>query len=100
VMYTNQWEKARDWPNVVNFKHIKEGNKWIKSAARAYNRAHPVNKRSTQAKRHKGKGLFCFKTRQMLRIIKMNVLITKGLTRKRLNCFCFQVSLESGANLL
>ena len=61
VMYTNQREKTRDLLNVVNFKHIQEGKKLIKSATTAYNRARPANKRSIQAKRHKGKGLFCFK---------------------------------------
>ncbi len=60
VVYTNQREKARDLLNVVNFKHIQEGKKLIKSATTAYNRARPANKRSIKAKRHKGKGLFRF----------------------------------------
>ena len=58
-MYTNRREKARDLQNVINYKYI-GGKKLIKSATMAYNRASLENKRSIQAKRYKGKALFCF----------------------------------------
>ena len=61
VMYTNRRVKSRDCLNIVNYNLKRRGRKLVKSYTTVYNRSRPKNKRSIQAKKHKGKGLFCFK---------------------------------------
>ena len=61
VMYTNRRVKARDCLNIVNYNLEKRGKKPVKSYNTVYNRSRPKNTRSIQAKKHRGKGLFCFK---------------------------------------
>ncbi len=99
VMYTNQREKARDLLNVVNFKHIQEGKKLIKSATTAYNRARPANKRSIQAKRHKGKGLFSFKKPPKAEDNQNESTHHQRCHVKNIDGFCFQVGLKNNTNL-
>lgn len=61
VMYTNKRVKKEDLLSIANYKLRERGKKLIKSANTVYNRSRPRNMRSVQAKRHSGKGLFCFK---------------------------------------
>jgi hypothetical protein len=98
-MYTSQREKARDLLNVVIFKHIKEGKKLIKSATMAYNRARPANKRSIQAKRHKGKGLFSFKKPPKAEDNQNESTHHQRCHVKNIDGFCFQVGLKNNTNL-
>lgn len=61
VLYLNHRVKAKDLKNTVNHFKEKHGKKLIRSNTTIYNRSRPRNKRSIQAKRHIGKGLFCAK---------------------------------------
>ena len=60
-MYTNRRVKSSNLLNIAKFKLLQKGKKLIKSATTAWNRSKPRNKRSHQAKKHIGKGLFCTK---------------------------------------
>ena len=51
--------KVRDLKNIVNWNLTERGKKPIKSAITACIQSRPKNKRSTQAKRQRGKMLFC-----------------------------------------
>ena len=64
VMYTNRRVKKRDLLNIANYKLVCKNKKMIKSATTVYNRCKPRSIRSVQAKRHKGKELFCTKKPQ------------------------------------
>ena len=59
TMFTNRRVKVRDLKNIANENLHQRGLKPIKSFVTAWNRSRPKNKRSLQAKRHKGKMLFC-----------------------------------------
>ena len=61
VLYTGQRVKKKNLLSIANYRLAQRGKKLIKSATTVYNRARPRNKRSLQAKRHCGKGLFCWK---------------------------------------
>lgn len=61
VMYTNRRVKKRDLLNIANYRLASKNKKLIKSATTVYNRCKPRSSRSIQAKRHRGKGLFCTK---------------------------------------
>ena len=61
VMYTNRRVKKRDLLNIANYKLLSKNKRMIKSATTAYNRSKPRSLRSIQAKKHRGKGLFCTK---------------------------------------
>ena len=61
VMFTNKRVRKRDLFNIANYKLARNKKKMIKSAMTVYNRGKPRSKRSVQAKRHRGKGLFCTK---------------------------------------
>jgi hypothetical protein len=61
VLYTNRRVKKRDLLNIANYRLASRNKKLIKSATTVYNRCKPRSSRSIQAKRHKGKGLFCTK---------------------------------------
>ena len=61
VMNTNRKVKKRDLLNIANYKLICRNKKMIKSATTVYNRDKPRSKRSVQAKKHRGKRLFCTK---------------------------------------
>ena len=54
IMYTNRRVKSRDLKNIANHNLRNRGKKEIKSATTAWNRSAPCNKRSRQAKLHKG----------------------------------------------
>ena len=59
-MFVNNWcVKVRDLKNIANANLLKRGKKPIRSSVTAWNRSKPRNIRSIQAKRHKGKMLFC-----------------------------------------
>ena len=61
VTYTNRRVKKRDLLNIANYRLASKNKKLIKSATTVYNRCKPQSSRSIQAKRHRGKGLFCTK---------------------------------------
>ncbi len=61
VMYTNRRVKKRDLLNIANYRLASKNKKLIKSATTVYNRCKPRSSISIQAKRHRGKGLFCTK---------------------------------------
>ena len=61
VMYTNKRVKKSDLLDIANYKLLQRGKQAIRSANTVYNRSRPRNIRSLQARRHCGKGLFCFK---------------------------------------
>ena len=61
VLYTGQRMKKKNLLSIANYRLAQRGKKLIQSATTVYNRARPRNKRSLQAKRHYGKGLFCWK---------------------------------------
>ena len=60
-MYTNKRVKKSDLLDIANYKLLQRGKQAIRSANTVYNRSRPRNIRSLQARRHCGKGLFCFK---------------------------------------
>ena len=51
--------KVRDLKNIANVNLLQRDKKPIKSSITPWNRSRPRNVRSTQAKRHRGKMLFC-----------------------------------------
>ena len=61
VMYLNRRVKKSDLLNIANKRLWDKEKKLIKSATTVYNRCKPRSSRSIQARRHKGKGLFCTK---------------------------------------
>lgn len=61
VLYTHHRVKTRDLLNIANYHRYKQGKRLLKSVSSATTRARPTNKRSQQAKRHIGKGLWCSK---------------------------------------
>ena len=61
VMYTNKRVKKSDLLDIANYKLLQRGKQAIRPANTVYNRSRPRNIRSLQARRHCGKGLFCFK---------------------------------------
>ena len=61
VMYMSHRVKKKDFLNLANRSRIARGLKTIKSSTTVFNRARACNKRSVQAKRHLGLGLFCSK---------------------------------------
>lgn len=61
VLYTNRRVKKRDLLNIANFRLMQKGKTPLKSSTTTYNRSRPRSLRAVQAKRHIGKGLFCFK---------------------------------------
>lgn len=62
VMYTNNKRvKKKNILSIANYRLFQRGKKLIRSATTVYNRARPKNKRTIQAKRQLGKGLFCWK---------------------------------------
>ncbi|CAB4010188.1 RNA-directed DNA polymerase from transposon X-element [Paramuricea clavata] len=61
IMYTNKRVKKRDLLNIANYRLLQKKKKLVKSATTVYNRSKPRSSRSIQAKRHRGKGLFCSK---------------------------------------
>jgi hypothetical protein len=60
-MYTNRQVKKRDLLNIANYRLASMNKKLIKSSTTVYNRCKPRSSRSVQAKRQRGKGLFCTK---------------------------------------
>ena len=61
VLYTHQRVKTRDRLNIANYRRYKQGKRLLRSVSSVATRARPTNKRSQQAKRHIGKGLWCSK---------------------------------------
>lgn len=61
VLYTGHRVKKKDFLKLANYSRISRGLKPIKSATTVFNRGRPRNKRSIQAKKHLGLGLFCGK---------------------------------------
>ncbi|CAB3978158.1 RNA-directed DNA polymerase from transposon X-element [Paramuricea clavata] len=61
VLYTGHRAKKKDFLKLANYSRISRGLKPIKSATTVFNRGRPRNKRSLQAKKHLGLGLFCGK---------------------------------------
>ena len=61
VMYLNHRVKKKDFLRLANTSRISRGLKPIKSATTVFNRARPRNRRSLQAIKHLGLGLFCSK---------------------------------------
>ena len=61
VLYLNHRVKKKDFRNIVNISRRQRGLPLIRSATTPYNRSRPKNKRSLQAKKHLGMGLFCCK---------------------------------------
>ena len=61
VMYLNHRVKKRHVLSLVNYNLLQRGKKVIRSATTVYNRSRPNNIRSNEAKRHRGKWLFCCK---------------------------------------
>ena len=61
VMYTHKRVKTRDLKYPFNYLRSSKEKPLIRSATTIYNRSRPKNIRAIQAKRHIGKGLFCFK---------------------------------------
>ncbi len=61
VLYMNHRVKKRDFLKLANYSRHSRGLKPIKSATTVYNRAQPRNRRSIQAQKHLGLGLFCSK---------------------------------------
>ena len=61
VLYTGQRVKKNNLLSLANYRLVQRGKKLIRSATTVYIRERPRNKRSLQAKRHRGKGLFCWK---------------------------------------
>lgn len=68
VLYLNKTVRKRDFKRIINFKRHQQGKKPIRSDTTAYNRARPSNVRHIQAKLHKGRGLFCFINKIMLKL--------------------------------
>ena len=60
-MFTNRRVKVRDLLNIANYDLTKRDKAPISSAATAWNRSRPPNKRSIQSAKHKGHALFCTK---------------------------------------
>ena len=60
-MYTNKRVKKSDLLDIANYKLLQRGKQAIRSGNTVYNPSRPRNIRSLQARRHCGKGLFCFK---------------------------------------
>ena len=73
-------KKVKDLVNIANHRIKQEGQKQIKSATTVWHRSAPRNKRSTQARRHKFKGLFCTKSPLKLKIKIMKTPIINGYT--------------------
>ena len=67
VMYLDHVVKKRDFKEIVNHHRLSLGKEPIKSSTTVYNRSRPRNVRSIQAKRHKGKWLFCCKKTNKVR---------------------------------
>ena len=61
VMYTHKRVKIRDLKDSLNYLRSSKGKPLIRSATTIYNRSRPKSIRALLAKRHIGKGLFCFK---------------------------------------
>ena len=61
VLYTHHRVKTRDLLNIANYRRYKQGKRLLQSVSSVATRARPTNKRSQQAKRHIGKGLWCSK---------------------------------------
>ena len=61
VLYTHHRVKCRDLLNITNYRRFKQGKRLLKSVSSITTRAGATNKRSRQAKRHLGKGLWCSK---------------------------------------
>ena len=61
VLYLNHRVKKKDFLKIVNVSRKQRELPLIRSATTAYNRSRPKNKRSFQAKKHLGLGLFCCK---------------------------------------
>ena len=60
TMFVNKRRvKVRDLKNIANVNLLQRGKKPIRSSITAWNRSRPKIVRSTQAKRHRGKMLFC-----------------------------------------
>lgn len=53
-MYTSRRVKVRDLVGIANFHLAKRGKPLLKSSTTVLNRSKPSNKRSIQAKHHKG----------------------------------------------
>ena len=80
VLYTSQRVKKKNLLTIANYRLAQRGKKLIRSATTVYNRARPRKKRSVQAKRHTGKGLFCWKNHPKARKRVMKTPITKEPT--------------------
>ncbi|CAH3023182.1 unnamed protein product [Porites evermanni] len=78
VTYTNKRVKKSDHLDIANYKLLQRRKQAIRSANTVYNRSRPRNIRSLQARRHCGKGLFCFKKRPL----KQRTMITRIHTYK------------------
>ena len=61
VLYTHHRVKTRDLLNIANYCRYKQGKRLLRSLSSVATRARSTNKRSQQAKRHIGKGLWCSK---------------------------------------
>lgn len=61
VLYTHHRVKCRDLLNIANYRRFNQGKRLLKSVSSITIRARPTNRRSWQAKRHLGKGLWCSK---------------------------------------
>lgn len=61
VLYTGRRVKVKDQLYLANYKLQEQGKPLVRSAVTVSNLSRPRNKRSQQAKRHTGKGLFCTK---------------------------------------
>ena len=100
IMYTNKRVKKRDLLNIANYRLLQKKKKLVKSAKTVYNRCKPRSSRSIQAKRHRGKGLFCTKKpeddHQKQKTLTMKIATFKGHTLRMLN-FPF---LENSRNIL
>ena len=108
VMYVGRRVKKRDFLKLANMSRISRGLKPIKSATTVSNRARPKNKRSTQAKKHTGLGLFCCKKPPKLkdidnllthhqRAFKKNILIQRTIEPKEDESYNLFVSRDDKA---
>ncbi|XP_035659798.1 uncharacterized protein LOC118404665 [Branchiostoma floridae] len=61
VLYTHHRVKSRDLLRLANYRRLQRGATLIRSVSTVAVRSRPTNVRSKQAKRHKGKGLWCSK---------------------------------------
>ena len=61
ILYLNHRVKKKDFLRIVNFSRSSRNLPLVKSSTTVFNRSRPKSRRSMQAKRHCGSGLFCCK---------------------------------------